>query len=143
MYVCMYVFADCAMQFYACVCISAMLAQYNPMLAYVCPSLCAMLRRSVAKMCPRGRLRPRTTVWPVWPVSCGIKNTTSISSPCPAHCALRMISVPPFTWPRETGLARSHGQLNRFLNRFKIAKTVAKPFYLNLLRSRFNVDRFC
>ena len=26
------------MQFYACVCISASLAQYNPMLAYVCPS---------------------------------------------------------------------------------------------------------
>ena len=52
-------------------------------------------------------------------------------------------TIPPFTWPRETGLARSHGQLNRFLNRFKIAKTVAKPFYLNLLRSRFNVDQFC
>ena len=40
MYVCMYVCIskDCAIQFYACVCISATLAQYNPMLAYVCPS---------------------------------------------------------------------------------------------------------
>ena len=40
MYVCMYVCisADCAMQFYACVCISATLAQYNPMLPYVYPS---------------------------------------------------------------------------------------------------------
>ena len=36
MYVC--IFTDCAMQFYACVCISATLAQYNPMLVYVCPS---------------------------------------------------------------------------------------------------------
>ena len=34
----MYVSADCAMQFHACVCISAMLVQYNPMLAYVCLS---------------------------------------------------------------------------------------------------------
>ena len=36
MYVCISV--DCAIQFYACVCIPAMLAQYNPMLAYVCLS---------------------------------------------------------------------------------------------------------
>ena len=37
MYVC--ISADCAMQFYSCVCISATLAQYNPMFAaYVCPS---------------------------------------------------------------------------------------------------------
>ena len=39
-WVCMYacISADCAMQFYACVCISATLAQSNPMLTYVCPS---------------------------------------------------------------------------------------------------------
>ena len=36
MYVC--ISTDCAMQFYSCVCISATLAQYNPMRAYVCPS---------------------------------------------------------------------------------------------------------
>ena len=36
MYVC--ISPDCTMQFYACVCISATLAQYNPILAYVCPS---------------------------------------------------------------------------------------------------------
>ena len=38
MYVCMYVCisAVCTMQFYACVCISATLAQYNPMFACVC-----------------------------------------------------------------------------------------------------------
>ena len=51
-YVCMYVSADCAMQFFACVCISATLAQYNPMLAYVCPTLVQLLRNSMAKMCP-------------------------------------------------------------------------------------------
>ena len=40
MYVCMYVCisADCTMQFYDGVCISATLALYNPMLVYVCPS---------------------------------------------------------------------------------------------------------
>ena len=42
MYVCMYMYVctstDCAMLFYACVCVSAMLAQYNPILAYVCLS---------------------------------------------------------------------------------------------------------
>ena len=40
MYVRMYVCIStaCAMQFYACVCISVMLAQYNPMLPYVHPS---------------------------------------------------------------------------------------------------------
>ena len=32
MYVCLYISADCAMQFYACVCISATFAQYNPII---------------------------------------------------------------------------------------------------------------
>ena len=36
MYVC--ISAACTMQFYACVCISATLVQYNPMLVYVYPS---------------------------------------------------------------------------------------------------------
>ena len=59
MYVCMYVCisADCVMQFYACVCTSVTLAE--------------LLHNSVAKMCHRGRLRPWTTAWPVWPVSYG------------------------------------------------------------------------
>ena len=45
------------MQFYACVCISATLVQYNPMLTYVYPS---RLRSNQVKMCPGGRLR---AVW--------------------------------------------------------------------------------
>ena len=57
MYVC--ISTDCTMQFYACVCISTTLVQYNPMLAYVCRSRFAQcLRNSVAKMNPWGRLRP-------------------------------------------------------------------------------------
>ena len=41
------------MQFYACVCTSATLVQYNPMLVYVCPShFVQCLCNSVAKMCP-------------------------------------------------------------------------------------------
>ena len=54
---CMYILNTCAIQSYAHVCMSVMLAQ--------------LLHNSVAKMCPRGRLQPQTTAWPVWPVSYG------------------------------------------------------------------------
>ena len=51
-------------------------------------------------------------------------------SPLPRKSAKHNVdSDPPFTWLRETGLARSHGHLNQVLNRFKIAKTVSKPVY--------------
>ena len=49
------------MQFYACACISATLAQYNPMFACVCLSRFAQcLRNNEGKMCPGGQLQ---AVW--------------------------------------------------------------------------------
>ena len=69
MYVC--ISADCAMEFYASVCISATLAQYNPMLAYVCLSRLCNYCTILWPKCAQGQLRPWTTAWPVWPVSYG------------------------------------------------------------------------
>ena len=87
MYVCMYVCisADCAMQFYACVCISTTLAQYNPMLAYVYPS---PLRNYYTIPWPKCARAPDYCLACVARILW--KNTTS---PCPAHCASHMISV--------------------------------------------------
>ena len=49
------------MQFYACVCISTTLVQYNPILVYVYPScLFNACSEDEVKMCPGGRLR---AVW--------------------------------------------------------------------------------
>ena len=42
------------MQFYACVCISATLVQYNPMLAYVCPSCFAQCLCNNKSKCALG-----------------------------------------------------------------------------------------
>ena len=59
-WVCMYVCisADCAMQFYAYVCISATFAQYNPLLAYVWPSRLRNYCTIQWPKCARGRLLP-------------------------------------------------------------------------------------
>ena len=88
-YVRMYVYLQIAQwKFYACVCIFATLVQYNPMLVCVCMSVTfvQLLGNSVAKMC-RGRLRPRTTAWPVWPVSYGRTQPQAyqVSAPLTAH----------------------------------------------------------
>ena len=62
MYVC--ISTACAMQFYAFVCISATLAQYNSMLMYyvlcISVTLAQCLRNNEVKMCPKGRLQ---SVW--------------------------------------------------------------------------------
>ena len=58
-YVC--ISTACAMQFYACVCISTTLVQYNPILVYVYPScLFNACSEDEVKMCPGGRLQ---AVW--------------------------------------------------------------------------------
>ena len=87
MYVCMYVYLQ--------------IVQCNSMLVYVylhClrnTILCScmyirhaytitqLLHNSVAKMCPRGRLRPWTTAWPVWPVSYGRTQPQAFQVPAP------------------------------------------------------------
>ena len=76
MYVC--ISADCAMLFYACVCISAMLAQYNSMLVYVCLSRFAQLS---GQNVPLG-----TITAPDYCLACVARflwknTTTSVSSP--------------------------------------------------------------
>ena len=57
-------------------------------------TLTQLLCNSVAKMCPRERLQPRTTAWPVWPVSYGRTQPQAFQVPAPltAHRS-RTISV--------------------------------------------------
>ena len=62
MYVCLYacISTACARQFYACECVFATLAQYNPMLAYVCPSrLCNYCTIQWPKCAPGDDYGPR------------------------------------------------------------------------------------
>ena len=81
---CMYICNACTIQSYAHVCISVTLAQL----------LCDL----VAKMCPWGRLWPRITAWPAWPVSFLWKNTTTsfqVPVPLTTHYGLqRQAGVP-------------------------------------------------
>ena len=49
-------------------------------------------------------------------------------------------TIPPFHMATRNQFSAFTWAVKLVLKRFKIAETVAKPFYLNLLGSRFNVD---